>query len=113
MVAHSVQSFFPFREKTLMSLMNIHERSVQRSFDILLKIFDRLDQRLNTHSFLVGDTFTAADLTAASLLAPLVGPKQHPFAWPEKFPDEMEKIREQMKSRPFFIWVEKMYREYR
>jgi glutathione S-transferase len=43
-------------------------------------------RQLQPSGYLVGDRFTIADLTLASLLAPAVAPEQFPYAQPQRGP---------------------------
>lgn len=54
------------------------ERSTARIFETLTA----MDKRLERSPYLAGTTFTAADLTFASLAGPLVMPPQYPLGWP-------------------------------
>lgn len=63
---------------------------------------DRIDARLaDGRGFLVGDSLTAADLTLAALLAPMVQPPEHPIlgAVNTRGP-AMEAFREEYRARP-------------
>jgi glutathione S-transferase len=74
-----------------------------------------LNRRLSQNPFLVGNQFSRADLSAASLIAPLCTPPQHDFSWPplERMPLELMNFRKEMEEAPFFKWVLKIYEEYR
>ncbi len=89
------------------------DASAQKQRDRFNKSLDRLDTLYERKSFLVGNRFSRADLTAAALLAPLVLPKQHPVPPPVKLPDEFERYRSQQISRPVLQRVNALYREYR
>ena len=74
---------------------------------------DRLEEELATGpgDYLVGDRFSVADLTAASLLVPLVNPPQGP-----KLPDPpaaYEGFRDSLRDRDGFIWVQTMFARHR
>jgi len=73
--------------------------------------FDRLEDELNAGDYLVGDRFTVADLTAAALFAPLVGPAQGP-ALPDP-PPAYERFRASLRDRRGFRWVEEIFARHR
>jgi glutathione S-transferase len=77
----------------------------------ILAGFDRLESELGDREYLVGDRFTVADLTAASLLYPLVQPPEGPWLPPP--PAALERFREPLEDRPGFRWVEEMFRRHR
>jgi glutathione S-transferase len=81
----------------------------------IVAAMDRLDAELEagdgTH--LVGDRFSVADLTAASLFYPLVGPEKGPVAADQPQPAAFAEFRASLSQRPGFNWVEETYRRYR
>ncbi len=75
--------------------------------------FDRLEAELAKGSgdYLVGDRFSVADLTAAALFVPVVGPEQGPEL-PDA-PEPYERFRASLRERPGFRWVEEMFARHR
>ncbi|HTV18214.1 MAG TPA: glutathione S-transferase family protein [Polyangiaceae bacterium] len=63
--------------------LKIDAATVQSDQQRVLAAFERASERLASRPFLVGDTFTRADLTLAALSAPLLRPEQHPWRMPE------------------------------
>lgn len=79
----------------------------------ILAAFDRLEAEMDasTGDYLVGDRFSVADLTAAALFGPIVGPPEGP-----EIPDPpvaYEEFRAPLRTRPGFMWVEKMFSRHR
>ncbi len=77
----------------------------------IVAAFDRLESELGSGDYLVGDRFTVADLTAASLLYPLVRPPEGPVTPPS--PEGFERFRAPLKDRPGYAWVERMFANHR
>ncbi len=77
----------------------------------ILAAFDRLESELGPGDYLVGDRFTVADLTAASLFYPMVQPPEGPSLPPA--PERLERFRAPLKERPGYRWVEEMFRKHR
>ena len=76
----------------------------------LLGELDWLDGLLaDGRAYLTGDTFTRADLTAASLLAPLVNPPQHPTYAGLAMPPALEADIAGWRTRPVLQWVSRVY----
>jgi glutathione S-transferase len=76
--------------------------------------FERLESEVGPSGYLVGDSFSVADLTAAALFFPLVRPPeaaQH--LTPGDLPAAMREMRAAYESRPGFQWVQEMYRRHR
>lgn len=81
----------------------------------IVEAMDRLDAELaaNGGEYLVGESFSVADLTAASLFYPLVGPAEGPLPPDVPSPPAFERFREGLSHRPGFRWVEEMFRRHR
>jgi glutathione S-transferase len=81
----------------------------------VLAALDRLDSELESTDgdYLVGDRFSVADLTAASLFYPLVLPEEGPLPADEGPPAGMQRFREPLEDRPGFRWVAEMFRRHR
>lgn len=79
----------------------------------LEQAFDRIEGRLDAGAgdFLVGDRFGVADITAASLLYPLVRPEGGPRG--VEVAAGVEQVRGRMRERPAWKWVERTFAEQR
>jgi glutathione S-transferase len=78
----------------------------------VLAAFDRLEAELGDDEHLVGDRFSVADLTAASLFYPIVLPPEGPrvlTTMPPRFAEFVEPLRE----RPGYAWIAETFRRYR
>lgn len=74
---------------------------------------DRLERELQPSGYLVGDSFTVADLTAAALLSPLVRPPEFPYKAATPLPEPFAKIIDSLSSHPAFQWTLQTYRKHR
>lgn len=63
--------------------------------------------------YLVGDRFSRADITAASILAPLTNPEEHPTYEGLEHPPRLAKKLATWKDRASIQWVHEIYRKYR
>ena len=79
----------------------------------IVAALDRLEAELGAGDHLVGDSFTVADLSAASLFYPVVLPKGGPVPPGLPLPAGLESFREPLKERPGYQWVETTYERYR
>jgi glutathione S-transferase len=79
----------------------------------VLAAFERLEDELGSDEYLVGDSFSVADLTAASLFYPLVLPEGGPLPTDEQPAAGVERFRAPLKDRPAYAWVEEMFRRHR
>ena len=81
----------------------------------IVAAMDRLDAELETSGgeFLIGDEFSVADLTAASLFFPVVAPENSPVPADQPSPAAFEEFRDGLRDRPGFAWVEETFRRHR
>ena len=94
--------------------MDLGPAQGQESRAILEGELDWLDGvRADGRPYLCGEQFTRADLAAASLLAPLVEPPEHPRAGGSSFPPEVRAATDAWRSRPALQHVARMYARHR
>jgi glutathione S-transferase len=87
------------------------EEEAERSGQRVLASLDRLEAELGDNEYLVGDRFTVADLTAASLFYPLVLPPEGPDLGDP--PEGFQRFRQPLEDRPGYQWVAEIYRRHR
>jgi glutathione S-transferase len=78
----------------------------------VLAAMDRLEAELDGGEYMVGDSFTVADLTAASLLYPIVNPPEGPQIIPDGNP-ELEEFFGPLRERPGGAWIREMFARHR
>jgi glutathione S-transferase len=93
--------------------MDINDATAEIARDKTLAAMDRLQKELRPSGYLVGDSFTVADLTAAALLSPLVGPPEFPYRAAMPRPEPFEKIRDSLSTHPAFRWTLQTYHRHR
>jgi len=103
---------FPVLRASVRKSMRIDTSTVELSRCKTLAALDRIEGELQPSGYLVGDSFSVADLTAAALLSPLVAPPEFQYALP-RIPQPMVDFRESLAGRPAFQWVQEMYRRHR
>ena len=113
----------PVRERLLRATAPVARLAVRRDYnvtgatadrgrDAVRAAMDRLESELGPSEYLVGDHFTVADLTAASLFTPLLNPPERPYVPPVAAPAVLE-LREELMARPGGAWVARMYAGHR
>jgi glutathione S-transferase len=108
-----IRATFPLLKVGMRQIMNIHEEPAARSREKCVEALDTLERELDGGDYLVGDRFSVADLTAASLFYPLAMPPEFPYPSVEEFPPEAEEFLNSMNQRPGALWVADMYRRHR
>jgi len=113
---------FPLMRRLLSRALNVNadtaERAVQRIEPVLQDIEQRLSQTDGAHgqrSYLFGDSFTAADLSFAALMAPLVLPPGYGVPVPglAELPAATAEMIRGYRDRPAGRHALQMYREHR
>lgn len=72
-----------------------------------------LAERLASADYLVGNTFTRADLATAALLSLVALPPEHPFPWGEIPPSAARDFIASYRDHPVSQWVRRIYRTQR
>ena len=88
---------------------------VMQSREVVRAAFQKIEAEVGPGGYLVGDSFTVADLTAASILSPIVVPPEFPYIKlrPDERTAQSREFRDSLRDRPGFRWVEDMYARHR
>jgi glutathione S-transferase len=108
--------FAPVIKKLMRVGMRIDNEGAERSLAHLQKLFNEVSDLLSSGSgYLVGDSFGAADLTFASLAAPVLLPKGYGSPLPslDQVPTELLVQIEEFRSSPAGTFALRMYRDHR
>lgn len=103
---------FPSRARIYQSYVISAARveRARREFDVAMAETER---KLGGRDYLVGDRFTRADLSVASMLSLLVMPPEHPFPWREIPDAQTRAFLDDYRRHPVFEWVRNTYRLHR
>jgi glutathione S-transferase len=91
----------------------IDEQSVATAYDQLHIVGERFRAELQPSGYLVGDSFTVADLTLAALLAPPVAPEQFPYPQPQRDHLALAPLRNALADSGLLDWTREVYRRHR
>jgi glutathione S-transferase len=91
----------------------ISERNLERDQATVATALDRIEQVRQGRAYLVGEVFTVADLTAASLLGPLLQPAELQYRLQIKLPAYLEDYRNGLLRHPALQWAAEIYRLHR
>jgi len=102
---------FPKLKVRMMQRMKLNDESAKKAKEGLRIAIDKLHSHYQEHEFLAGNQFSRADLTAASLLAPLNMPEKYGLNWPDKLPEQMDELVIEFSGKT--KWVLDFYEKYR
>jgi glutathione S-transferase len=91
------------------------EEDAVRAREAIVVAFDKLEAELEKGDgeFLVGDSLSVADITAASLFYPVVVPPEGPLDPDLPRPPALDRFRESLSDRRGFKWVAETFRKHR
>lgn len=113
----SYRAYKPLFENVLLGIMSKSMRLrgslVEKSRALVIEILERFDREVQPNGYLVGDAFSVADLTLASLLSTFVFPAEFPYPLAMPFPDNVLVYRVSLERFSALPWTHEMYRRHR
>lgn len=107
---------FPMIRSKIKGMFEINTTSAAESYREVEIIFDRITQVLSDgRKYLLGDRFSAIDLTFAALAAPIIQPPEHPIApmAMELLPTQMQDDIRKSQATPAGQFGLRMYAQHR
>lgn len=109
-----MRAAFPALRRVFQRGLGLSPVLVSHSRKVVERALNELDQLVASGRFyLVGEQFSVADVTAASRLAPLVCPDEHPVFCDAEYRDAMAPLLSAWEARPAVAWVREIYRLHR
>jgi glutathione S-transferase len=99
-------AYYRFRHK-------INARRLDQDRANVAAALERIARELEPGGYLVGDSFSVADLTAASLLAPLLQPAELQYPLAVALPDSVRQYQNEVTQHPAGLWALGLYRRHR
>ena len=84
--------------------------SFERSRAAIAAALDRIEAERGDGDYLVGQSFTVADLTAAALLYPLAWPDEYQYDLPDRPPS---RFLDSVQGHPAVEWIRRIWRRHR
>lgn len=105
----------PVLSPAVRARFSIKPERVEHSRRLVLEAFDWIASEIGPNGYLVGDSFSVADLTAAAIMTPLLQPPQFPHIKlpPEGRPPAAREFRDSCAEHPGGRWVFEMYERHR
>jgi len=107
---------YPVAARIIDRYLDVTPATAARSETTVRETFDAVAERLGDgRHYLCGDRFSAADLTFASLAAPMLMPPEYgvPLPQPEELPAAMAATVRELREHPAGAYALKMFREER
>jgi glutathione S-transferase len=102
-------AIFPLVRRRVIAKFAINERSVAAAHEKLRAAGERFRAEVGASGYLVGATFTVADLTLASLLAPIVAPPEFPYPQPQRGHPRLAPLRRALARLGLLEWTLEVY----
>jgi glutathione S-transferase len=104
---------FSLTQAVMRQAMNLRAPAAEGSTDGLRATLDRIGSELDGGDYLVGGRFSVADLSAASLLAPLLRPPEYQYDFPEPNAPSLEALRSELAEHRAWRWAQEMWSRHR
>jgi len=104
---------FPLLRVGMRRSMKIYPEPAEASREKTVAAMDRLEAEIGPSGYLVGDSFTVADLTAAALFYPIARPPEFPYPSVTDPPEPSREFIDSLFERPGGQWVAETYRRHR
>ena len=110
-----LKALSPVLTPVLRKRFELNPPKVEESKQKVRAAFDRVAAETGPSGYLVGDSFSVADLTAAALLMPVVRPPEFQYVHLplEQWSAAAQEWRNSLKDHPGFQWVLDMYSRHR
>jgi len=104
---------FPLMRRGIRADFGINAASVEAAEESVTAAGARFRAELQPSGYLVGDSFTVADLTLAALLSPIVAPPQFPYPQPQRGHPRLAPLRELLAHEGLGDWTLDIYARHR
>ena len=106
---------YPVLRAAMRRKFEINAESVAASRAKMSAVMDRLEREISPSGFLVGESFTVADLTAAALFYPVARPPEYPYPTlaDHDLPHAWRQFLDSLAERPGGQWIADIYRSHR
>ena len=106
---------FPMLRVAMRHRFEIGAEAAAESRRKMVVAIDRLEREISPSGYLVGESFTVADLTAAALFYPVARPAEFPYPMvtEDDLPASWREFLDSLAQRPGGQWITEIYRRHR
>jgi glutathione S-transferase len=109
----TARAMFPLLRRRARAAFGIDDETVTLAWKKVSAAGERFRAELQPSGYLVGDSFTVADLTVAALVAPAVAPPQFPYPQPQRDHPLLAQVRDALAEPGLLDWTREMYARHR
>lgn len=104
----------PLLRQMIRRTFSVWPDRVEQSWAVVYAALSEIAETLHGDAtrYLVNDRFTLADLTVATMLAPLLGPEESPWS-DAHVPATAATLRQELRATVAGQWIDRIYREHR
>jgi len=113
LVRFGYRAMFPVVRVLMKREMKITPENAAQALEATRHALDFVAEESRTTGYLAGDSFSVADLTAASLLAPAVEMHPSPFGYPKPASPSLGAWWERWRDHTGIVWVRSIYERHR
>jgi glutathione S-transferase len=104
---------FPLTRRRLVADFGLDQPGIALAYSKLRAAGERFVDSAGPRGYLVGDSFSVADLTLAALISPLVAPKEFPYPQPQRDHPLLAEPRRALAEFGLVEWTREMYARHR
>lgn len=105
--------FYPLLRQRIYQTYVISDDRVEQAKQSFATAMSEVEQQIADKDYLVGNEFSRADISVASMLSLLVLPEQHPLPWIDIPDPHAKQFIETYRSHPVSEWVRMIYGRHR
>jgi glutathione S-transferase len=107
------RAMYPQVRRRIVADFGIDDAGIELAWEKLRSGGERFAAELQPNGYLVGDGFTVADLSVASIFAPVVAPEQFPYAQPQRGHPVFADLRATLDEYGALEWTREIYVRHR
>ena len=107
------RAIYPLAKPLICKANGVNSKNVQKCLQTIRVALDDVANATRTTGYMVGETFSVADLTVASLLMPLANIDHPDTRRLEPMPTSLVTFLEQWQAHPAIAWVREIYANHR